>query len=184
MQKTCRIVLAVFLLGFFLTVSVSGQGSEKKGWGYGFFVGGFATDGSESEGIVHMGGGVDLLLAGGLGVGLEIGSLSWGGISDGVGVFSPGVIYAFNTDQKTIPFITGGYTLFFREGSANGAFFGVAGTGTRSAENLSNNNQPITSKANTDNFPAERARIILGSSIRNNEASEFSILLADIGGYH
>ena len=124
MQKTCRIVLAVFLLGFFLTVSVSGQGSEKKGWGYGFFVGGFATDGSESEGIVHMGGGVDLLLAGGLGVGLEIGSLSWGGISDGVGVFSPGVIYAFNTDQKTIPFITGGYTLFFREGSANGAFFG------------------------------------------------------------
>ncbi len=41
----------------------------------------------------------------------------------------------------------------------------------------------ITSKANTDNFPAERARIILGSSIRNNEASEFSILLVDFGGF-
>ncbi len=124
MKNRYRICLVLILFAFFLPASLSGQGSEKKGWGYGFFGGGYATDGSESEGIVHMGGGVDLLLAGGLGVGLEIGSLSWGGISDGVGVFSPGVIYAFNTDKKTMPFITGGYTLFFRDGSANGAFFG------------------------------------------------------------
>lgn len=101
-----------------------GQAKEKKGWGHAFWGCGFTTDGSDSEGFVHYGGGVETLLARGLGVGLELGYLSWSGFTDGIGVFSPGVVYAFNTDRKTIPFVTGGYTLYFREGSVNGAFLG------------------------------------------------------------
>jgi len=100
------------------------QSTEKSAWGYGFFGGGGASGCGDSEGLIHFGGGMDAALAGGFGISIEGGYLTWGGMSEGVGLFSPGVMYAFNRDRKTIPFITGGYSLFFRSGSASGLFFG------------------------------------------------------------
>ena len=50
---------------------VSGQDSEKKGWGYGFFGAGATTDGSDSEGLIHVGGGVSFLVGVNWGIRVE-----------------------------------------------------------------------------------------------------------------
>jgi hypothetical protein len=39
-------------------------------------------------------------------------------------LFSLGGIYAFNTDKRTMPFLTGGYVGFVGDGIASGAYFG------------------------------------------------------------
>jgi len=120
-----RFAVATIVVTVLLMLPAAAQNERKEGWGYGFFGGGVTTEGSHSESLIHYGAGVEALLASGFGVGVEIGTMNWGGgFTDGIGVFSPGVVYAFNTDQKIIPFITGGYTLFFRDGTLNGAFFG------------------------------------------------------------
>ena len=41
-----------------------------------------------------------------------------------MGIFSPGVVYQFHTRRKTVPFVTGGYTLAFRSGAYNLFHFG------------------------------------------------------------
>jgi hypothetical protein len=44
-----------------------------------------------------------------------------------MGTLSPDVSYHFRPrsgEQKLVPFVTGGYTLFFRSGTANGFNFG------------------------------------------------------------
>jgi hypothetical protein len=49
---------------------------------------------------------------------------SWEAVGNGIGLFSPGLIYRFRRGEKTEPFADGGYSLFFREGTASGVFFG------------------------------------------------------------
>jgi hypothetical protein len=39
-------------------------------------------------------------------------------------MLSPGVVYNFSRGKKTMPFVTAGYTLFFRSGAAHGFYFG------------------------------------------------------------
>jgi hypothetical protein len=46
------------------------------------------------------------------------------GFGSGVGLFSPGIIYQFRTTRKSVPFVTGGYTLAFRNGAYNLVHFG------------------------------------------------------------
>ena len=116
----------IFLLGSLLALEcvALGQGNERKAWGYGFAAVGVAYEsGYGGYGVVHFGGGGERLLAGGLGAAFELG---YGSAFDGhgIGVLSPGVIYAFNREKKTVPFVNGGYTLFFRSGTAHGVFFG------------------------------------------------------------
>jgi hypothetical protein len=103
-----------------------GQGKDKEheAWGYGFAAVGSAFEpGCCGEGMLHFGGGGEATLLGGFGPAVEIGYAStfdgWG-----LGIFSPGFIYAFNRDRATVPFLTGGYTLFFRESTDHGFFFG------------------------------------------------------------
>jgi hypothetical protein len=75
--------------------------------------------------VIHVGGGFDYLLHKGLGATGEIGLLApTQSFGSGIGVFNLGGIYTFNRDRKTVPFATGGYTLFFREGTLNGFFLG------------------------------------------------------------
>lgn len=114
----------VFILASLITSPVLAQ-DETRAWGQ--FFGGFGaiTSDGESQAVVHVGGGGDALLAGGLGLTGEIGYLSnYQNFSGGVGIFSLGGMYAFNRDRKTVPFLNGGYTLFFRSGSEHGFFFG------------------------------------------------------------
>ncbi len=69
------------------------------------------------------------MLAGGLGLGAELGYMApMSDLGEGIGIFSPGVIVKFSRDKKTVPFVTGGYTLFFRSGTEHGFFFGGGAT--------------------------------------------------------
>jgi hypothetical protein len=98
---------------------------EPRAWAQAFGGFGAITSSGDSQAVVHIGGGGEGLLAGGLGVTGELGYLSnYQDFSGGIGVFSVGGIYAFNRDRKTVPFANGGYTLFFRSGTENGFFFG------------------------------------------------------------
>lgn len=75
-----------------------------------------------STGTAHFGGGGEGLVCKGLGVAAELGCLtSWRSFGDGIGTFSPNVSYHYlaKQDGKLEPFVTGGYTLFFRSGTLN-----------------------------------------------------------------
>lgn len=124
MRSIYKAVVVVFLVMVFLSSPMHGQGSKKKGWGYSLFGAGVAS-GYHDRGFLHYGVGVETLLKEGFGIGVELGYLDRFNTTAEVGVFSPGGIYAFNTDKTTMPFVTAGYTFFlYDERKVNGAFFG------------------------------------------------------------
>ena len=87
--------------------------------GYAFFSPG-ALVYSGSIATMHFGAGAEALVYKGLGLGAEIGYLTpWRDISAGIGILSADGSYHFNRNRKASPFITGGYSLAFREGHAN-----------------------------------------------------------------
>ena len=114
------------LLMFVLLTSSRALGqNEKRSWGQVFGGFGVITDGDDAEAVLHIGGGGEGLLAGGFGITGEIGYLSqFQNFAGGLGMFSVGGMYAFNRSRRTVPFVNGGYTLFFRSETANGFFFG------------------------------------------------------------
>ena len=115
-------VLIIFLMS--ASSQLLAQG-EPRAWAHFFGGIGGITGQGESEGILHVGGGGEGLIASGFGVTGEIGYLAlMRGFGGGVGVFSLGGLYAFNRDRKTVPFVNGGYTLFFRSGHEHGFFVG------------------------------------------------------------
>jgi hypothetical protein len=81
-----------------------------------------------SAGMAHLGGGGERFFTCNLGVGADLGYLtSTEQFSGGFGTFSPNFVARFphqSSDGKVEPFLTGGYTLFFRSGTANGLNFG------------------------------------------------------------
>ena len=100
------------------------QVTKEGGHGYLFFAPGVAAPGSET--LVHVGGGGEKLFNG-IGVGAEIGYLTemqLRYLGDGVGVFSANGSYHF-TNHTVSPFVTGGYSMFFRGGYVNGFNFGA-----------------------------------------------------------
>lgn len=120
MKGRYKAVVIVILVMILLSTPLVGQDQEKKGWGYGFWGAGNVSGGYRNQGFMHYGGGIEILLDRGFGVGMEL------GYSDAdVVMLSAGGLYAFNTRKKTNPFVTAGYTFFlFDEGTANGAFLG------------------------------------------------------------
>jgi hypothetical protein len=102
------------------------RSQEHRVQGYGYIGPGAFTTGSET--LIHYGAGVEGMLAGGLGVCAELGGFApAASFRDGFGVFSPNASYHFlngSRSRKFAPFVTGGYTLFFRSGVANGMNFG------------------------------------------------------------
>lgn len=123
MRNRFLFVAVVLIL---LTPTALAQADSPRSWGYVFAAPGGVFAEGESEGFFHFGGGGEGLLAGGLGVAGELGVMALSGdfADSSIGVFSPGLVYAFNRDQKAVPILTGGYSLFFRSGSASGAFLG------------------------------------------------------------
>ncbi len=119
--KVAALILAVMA---FLVNPAFGQNSEKKGWIQGFFGGGMAHSDYGSDEFMHAGAGGGILIAGGLGGEAEIGFMHFPGSTDNGTLFSAGAIYAFNTDQKTLPFLTGGYVGFLGDDTSSGGYFG------------------------------------------------------------
>jgi hypothetical protein len=95
----------------------------QKSNGYLFGGLGGASDGG---GLSHLGSGGEGILYKGFGLGAEVGYLSpLESFRDGFGVLSTNATYHFPAQsRKTVPFITGGYSLLFRDGTANAANFG------------------------------------------------------------
>jgi hypothetical protein len=96
--------------------------------GYVFFAPGGLTSSGHTGMTIHAGGGADVILGKGLGLGAEIGALGpREDLSAAVGMFSPNASFHFIREKgrKADPFVTGGYTLMFRSGTANLFNFGA-----------------------------------------------------------
>jgi hypothetical protein len=121
-----RLISATFLIVLFPLVAAA-QGSDySKGHGYAYFAPGASSPSSEA--YAHLGAGGEGFFTRNLGAGAELGYLtpmrSW---SDGVATLSPNFVVRFRAkdkNHKLEPFVTGGYTLFFRCGTASGVNFG------------------------------------------------------------
>ena len=123
-----RRVILGFLFFFMAPGVASTQSSdEHRSRGYVFFAPGASAPGG--TGTLHFGGGSEGLIYKGLGVGGELGyHAPWRSFGDGLGVFSLNGSYHFlprKNEGKVVPFLTSGYTLFFRSDSLN--LFNVGG---------------------------------------------------------
>lgn len=110
------LVTAVFM--FLISTTGFAQSADgQNGQGYAFFAPSVAARGG--AGLMHTGGGGEALIKR-VGIGGELGYLTpWESLSSGLGVGS--LNGSFNLKPgKISPFVTGGYTLFFRTGTANG----------------------------------------------------------------
>jgi hypothetical protein len=121
----------IFSLSFFSFFSVRAlcQDSEiepKTGYGYLFVTPGAVIGDGGASGTLTLGGGGEALIKGGLGISADLGYMFpfQGGFGSGIGLFSPGAVYQFSTARKTVPFVTGGYTLAFRDGAYSMIHFG------------------------------------------------------------
>lgn len=118
--------LAFLFLAFVPAMTFAQSIDEHKGQGYVFFAPGATSPGG--TGTAHIGGGGEGLVYKGLGVGAELGYLApWQSFGNGLGVLSLDGSYHFlphRGEGKVVPFVTSGYTLFFRSGTANGVNFG------------------------------------------------------------
>jgi hypothetical protein len=103
------------------------QGTERHGtWAYGYgFIGFGAAIGDElGDPLFHLGPGTDVMF-GRFGVTGELGYMAAvERPTGGFGTFSPGVLYAFSK-SGVVPFVKGGFTLFFRSGTEPGWFVGA-----------------------------------------------------------
>jgi len=123
MKKT---ILGVLVLMLISSLAQAQTGQESKGHGYIYFAPGISAP--ESEGAMHIGGGGEGFFNRYLGAGAEVGYVApYSSFSDGIGIFSPNVVARFrpkSKENKVEPFVTGGYSLFFRSRSTNGANVG------------------------------------------------------------
>jgi hypothetical protein len=92
---------------------------------YVFFGPGGVTSAGATSGAAYMGAGGDYVSRIGLGAGVEVGYVApWRRFRSGIGIGSANGTYHFRRNGRLSPFVTGGYTLFFRTGTANGFNFG------------------------------------------------------------
>ena len=81
---------------------------RKTSYGYAFVTPGVVT-GDGASATLTLGAGAEGLVKGGLGISADVGYLFFPrrGFGSGVGIFSPGVVYQFQTRRKTVPFVAG-----------------------------------------------------------------------------
>ena len=109
-----------------LALTAAGYGQERRGWGYGFAGAGVSSQGSS----LHLGGGGELLIAGGFGFGAEaahFGSTSLFG-DNSVGMVSANLGYHFggrNLSRKLVPFVTGGLSVANARSGGGNLGFGI-----------------------------------------------------------
>lgn len=122
-----RLIPGFLLLGLVPALAFAQAPKEHRGYGYVFFAPGFTTPGG--TGTAHIAGGGEVSLYKGLGVGPEIGYVTpFRSFADGIGVGSLNGSYHFRprrSQEDFTIFVTGGYSLAFRQGTANLANIGV-----------------------------------------------------------
>lgn len=123
-----RLILMVCSL-LLLPLGMKAQESQPpRGTANVFFGGGGAFAEGERAGVLEFGGGGEGRLYKGLSAGAELGYVHPGeSFRDGFGLLSTNGTYRFWTgspSQKVVPFLTAGYSLAFRDGTANLANFG------------------------------------------------------------
>lgn len=127
MKMTILIAILVSLTSGIVNAQTP-QPPEKEHHGQGYVYVGPGALTPESPALLHLGVGGEALIKGGLGMGMELGVFfPPGRFNDGLGVLSPDISYHFlkaSKSRKLAPFITGGYTLLFAGGVANGFNFG------------------------------------------------------------
>ena len=120
-----RKLVFVSLLAVLMPFVAAAQSKERHGQGYVFVAPGTTSEGGAT---LQVGVGGEGLVYKGLGLGAEIGYLgAVRGLGEGVGVLSPNVSYNFLNASKSgrfAPFVTGGYSMFFRSGALNAVNFG------------------------------------------------------------
>lgn len=119
--------VSLFVVGSAQTPN-STQSTKDGGHSYGYI---FAAPGGTSGGgggTLHVGGGGEAVHRKGFGIGAELAYLMpFESAGDGLGTFSVNGSYHFlksSKSEKLVPFVTAGYTGFFRGGYANGVNFG------------------------------------------------------------
>jgi len=123
-----RIVLGFIFLLVLQSAALAQGSRDRRGWGYLFGGAGGTGGNGSSTGYFSAGGGAEGLIAGGFGLGGEVGYLGpFESGRDGFGVFSADVGYHFrnaSASRKVVPFLTGGYSLAFRSGTSSGGNYG------------------------------------------------------------
>jgi hypothetical protein len=121
MKHLCGLLLAAVLF--------SATASAQRSMGYWFVAPGAVTSHGVSAFSVHAGGGGELAIWKGISAGIEAGAVGLkSDYRDTVtGVASVNGIYHFfhSKTARYDPFVTGGYSLFFRGGTANLANYGA-----------------------------------------------------------
>lgn len=107
--------------------SSSGQSTtDRQAYGYVFFAPGVVSGSSNT--FLNFGGGGEGLIKGGLSLGGEISGFTPAqAVDQGIGILSADAGYHFlkaSKSGKVVPFVNGGYSLFFRSGAASGVNFG------------------------------------------------------------
>lgn len=121
-----RNLAACLLLLIPMSVGAPAQEKIKQSNGQGYAFVGVGAANIEAT-TLQFGGGAEANLYKGLGLGLEIGYFSaTEAIGEGVGIFSVNGQYTFGLQnpRKVKPFVTGGYSLAFRQGTVNAINFG------------------------------------------------------------
>lgn len=95
--------------------------------GYAFIGPGGVTVSHFTNGTLHLGGGVEKVFRQGIGVGGEIGAVgSWTNFRTAIGIASANGCYHFLRNRSKLdPFVTGGYSMGFRNNVAS--FLNVGG---------------------------------------------------------
>jgi hypothetical protein len=120
--------MRLFLPALLLIPCLAGAAFAQRSMGYWFVAPGGATAAGNTSFTVHMGGGGELALWKGVSAGIEGGAVGLKrDYTDTVqGVVSLNGYYHFrpSRDARWDPFVTAGYSLFFRRGSTNLVNFG------------------------------------------------------------
>jgi len=101
--------------------------TPKQGYGYALFTPGVTIGDGAAVGTLTIGAGAEGLIKGGFGAGVDLSYLFYpesGFNNRSFGLLSPGVLYQFKPTRKTVPFVTGGYSLAFRGDAINLIHFG------------------------------------------------------------
>jgi hypothetical protein len=117
------LVLSAVILMLWSSSTVGQTSGTRRGWAYGY--GGFG--GTSSARSFHIGGGGEMMVAAGFGVGLDAGHFSSTAqhVDNSLNIVSADASYHFgarNSARKLIPFATGGVSL--GNGRSGGANFG------------------------------------------------------------
>ena len=126
MKRQLLVCCALILIpGFALGQELSGV---ESGRGYTFVAPGAVVSSGGNMGFLHFGGGGEVILAKGFGIGCEIGYVGpMEYMEQGVGLFSLNGLYSFKTNRlsRISPFVTGGYSVLFGSGHLNAVNFGA-----------------------------------------------------------